>query len=198
MNTIVKDFERHLFEDGKSTKTIESYIGDVTGLIKYLETMGVEFDGTLKRLYITSYKNNLIENGYEPTTINKKINSFMSLNNYLIEKGYMNEVVIDLRKDQVKIASDSEHQVEVFSDRLVERILFYIQNQKKVRLRDSKVVDFIDVNKIIKEQLEESKRAINNEVKVLIKEQKKARKYNDGMQSTIIYGQGKRVELVIY
>ncbi|WBW97311.1 tyrosine-type recombinase/integrase [Oceanirhabdus sp. W0125-5] len=143
MNTIVKNFERHLIEDGKSIKTIESYVGDVTGLIKYLESMGVEFDGTLKRFYITSYKNNLIENGYEPTTINKKINSFMSLNNYLIEKGYMNEVVIDLRKDRVKIATGSEHQVEVFSDRLVERILFYIQNQKKVRLRDRMIIQIL-------------------------------------------------------
>lgn len=59
-------------------------------------------------------------------------------------------------------------------------------------LRDSKVVDFIDINKIIKEQLEESKRTINNEVKALIKEQKKARKYSDSMKSTIIYGQGKK------
>ncbi len=41
MNTIIKDFERHLFEDGKSTKTIESYVGDVTELMKYLEAMGV-------------------------------------------------------------------------------------------------------------------------------------------------------------
>ncbi|WP_368488874.1 hypothetical protein [Clostridium sp. BJN0013] len=46
-------------------------------------------------------------------------------------------------------------------------------------------------NIILKEQLKESKRAINVEVKALIKEQKKTRKYNENMQSSIIYGQGK-------
>jgi flagellin-specific chaperone FliS len=59
-------------------------------------------------------------------------------------------------------------------------------------LRDSKIVDFIDVNKIIKNELNESKKAVNDQVKVLLKEQKKARKYNDSMQSTILYGQGKK------
>ncbi len=59
-------------------------------------------------------------------------------------------------------------------------------------LRNSKVVDFININKVIKEQLNESKITINNEVKALLKEQKKARKYNESMQSSIIYGQGKK------
>ena len=40
----------YLMEDGKSPKTIESYIGDVTGLVSYLETMAVEFDGSLKKV----------------------------------------------------------------------------------------------------------------------------------------------------
>lgn len=34
MNTIAKDFETHLFEDGKSTKTIESYVGDAKIICK--------------------------------------------------------------------------------------------------------------------------------------------------------------------
>lgn len=59
-------------------------------------------------------------------------------------------------------------------------------------LKNSRVVDFVDINKIIKEQLNESKKTINSEVKALIKEQKKARKYNESIQSTIIYGHGKK------
>ncbi|WP_368487984.1 hypothetical protein [Clostridium sp. BJN0013] len=68
-------------------------------------------------------------------------------------------------------------------------------NKVKVKLRtilrNSRIIDFIDVNEIIKEQLKECKRAINAEVKALIREQKRARKYNENIQSSIIYGQGK-------
>ena len=75
MIKIVEEFKTHIMEDGKSTNTIQSYVGDITGFLKYIGTMGVEFDGVLKRFYITSYKNHLIDNNYEPAIINNKINS---------------------------------------------------------------------------------------------------------------------------
>jgi hypothetical protein len=31
---------------------VQSYVGDITAFLKYLGTMGVEFDGTLKRFYM--------------------------------------------------------------------------------------------------------------------------------------------------
>jgi site-specific recombinase XerD len=40
----------------------------------------------------------ILEENYEPTTINKKINSFQSFNEYLIDKGYMESSIIQLRK----------------------------------------------------------------------------------------------------
>lgn len=55
MIKIVEDFKTYLIEDGKSPKTIQSYVGDVAGLLKYLETMGTEFEGNLKRFYVTTY-----------------------------------------------------------------------------------------------------------------------------------------------
>lgn len=61
----------------------------------------------------------------------------------------------------------------------------------KTILRNSKIIEFININEIIKERLKESKKAINAKVKALMKEQKKARKYNENIQSSIIYGQGK-------
>ena len=105
MIEILNDFERHLIEDGKRHKTVESYVGDVKGLMEYLGEMNVTFDGSLSRFYVTSYKNKLLEKDYEPTTINKKINSFHSFNHYLIQKDYMNEVIINLRRDRVKVAN---------------------------------------------------------------------------------------------
>jgi integrase/recombinase XerD len=129
-----------LLEDGKSLKTIESYGGDVKGFLTYMKEMGVEFRGELKRFYVASYRNVLLEKDFKPATINKKINSLQSFNYYLIEKGYMNENIINLRRDRVKIATGSEHQVEVFSEQQVNRILFYIQDQKKVSLRDRMII----------------------------------------------------------
>jgi integrase/recombinase XerD len=105
---------------------VKSYVGDITAFLKYLGKMGIEFDGAIKRFYITSYKNYLVDNSYEPATINKKVNSIGAFNNFLIEKGYMQESVIDLKKDRVKIAAGSEHQVEVYLDNQLERIQFYI------------------------------------------------------------------------
>lgn len=52
--------------------TIQSYVGDISGFFKYLSRMGIEFDGVIKRFYITSYKNNPIDNSYEPAAIKKK------------------------------------------------------------------------------------------------------------------------------
>jgi integrase/recombinase XerD len=46
----------------------------------------------------------------------------------------MQENVIDLKKDRVKIAVGSEHPVEVYSDNQLERLQFYILNQKKVSI----------------------------------------------------------------
>lgn len=143
MIPIVEEFRMNLLEDGKSPKTIQSYVGDISGLLKYLQVMGAEFEGSLKRFHVTSYKNYLLENSYEPATINKKINSIQAFNYFLIEKGYMQENIVDLKKDRVKVAAGSEHQVEVLTENQCERLLFYIQNQKKVSLRDKMIVELL-------------------------------------------------------
>ena len=54
----------------------------------------------------------------------------------------MEEVIVDLKKDRVSITTGSEHQVEIYTDKQVEKILFYIQNQKKVSLRDRMICSF--------------------------------------------------------
>ncbi|MBP2032187.1 arsenate reductase-like glutaredoxin family protein [Clostridium algifaecis] len=66
-----------------------------------------------------------------------------------------------------------------------------LHEQLKKILKNSKVVDFIDINKMIIDKLNESKRTISDEVKILLKQQKKPTKYNENIQSSILYGQGK-------
>ncbi|WP_252232824.1 site-specific integrase [Clostridium sp. ZBS15] len=81
---IIEDFKTSLIEDGKSPKTIESYIGDIKAFIEFLGDKVVEFNGNLQRFYLVSYKNFLVESNYEVATINKKINSIHALNRYLV------------------------------------------------------------------------------------------------------------------
>ena len=57
----VEKFKKYLNEDGKSPKTIESYVGDIAGFVAYIQNMGVKFQGELKRFYATSFRNHIIE-----------------------------------------------------------------------------------------------------------------------------------------
>ena len=124
----VDKFKRYLKEDGKSPKTVESYVGDVAGFVAYIQNVGVKFQGELKRFYVTSFRSHLIEMQYGTATINKKINNIQSFNVFLMKNNYTSEIVVDLRKDRMKVAFGSEKQVE--------RMLFYIQNEDKASRRD--------------------------------------------------------------
>lgn len=136
---IVTDFEEALVADGKALKTIESYIGDIRVFLEWLESKGNIFTGNLKRFHITAYRSYLVQNNYEVNTVNKKINSLQSFNQYLIDEKYLTEQVVNLKKDKLKVAAGSEKEVEVFIDAEVERLLFYIQTEK-VRARDRLII----------------------------------------------------------
>ena len=126
----VAEFERYLREDGKSSSTILSYVGDIAGFLEYLTAKGTSFDGQLVRFFVTSYKQHLESLDYKVNTINKKINSLVCFNQFLIQQGQMTSMVVDLKKDKTRIAYGSEQEVEVYTDSEVERLLFYIQNQE--------------------------------------------------------------------
>lgn len=96
INELIQRFKIHLEEDGKSPKTIESYVGDTCAFVTFLEEKGVDFNGEMRRFYITSYRNYLIENQYEFATINKKVNSIYSFNRYLVDRGYSKDIVVDM------------------------------------------------------------------------------------------------------
>lgn len=60
MCQLIEDFKISLIEDGKSPKTIESYVSDINVFKEFLTAKGVEFNGNLQRFYVTSYKNFLV------------------------------------------------------------------------------------------------------------------------------------------
>jgi len=134
------EFEKYLKEDGKRDSTILSYVGDVQGLLEYLTAKGTTFDGQLARFFITSYKQHLESLDYRVNTINKKINSLVCFNQFLIQEGQMTSMVVDLKKDKTRIAYGLEQEVEVYTENEVERLLFYIQNESKVSVRDKLII----------------------------------------------------------
>lgn len=136
---IVTEFEEALVADGKASKTLESYVGDIRAFLQWLESKGTTFIGNLKRFHITSYRNYLVQECYEVNTINKKINSLQSFNQFLMDKEYLTEQIVDLKKDKVKVAAGSEQEVEVFTDAEIEKLLFYIQSEE-VTSRDRLII----------------------------------------------------------
>lgn len=129
----IESFESHLREQGKAEKTIQSYTGDTAQFLAYLESKELSFDGILGRLTINSYKNHLIKENYEPTTINKKLNSLQSFNDFLIHEDIMTGKVVELGRDRIKIAKGSEKPVEVYSEETVETLLFHLEKTKYIR-----------------------------------------------------------------
>lgn len=134
-----KTFGQWLFEEGKATKTIDSYVTDVKGFQTYLEEKLTDVE-VLSRFSFIRYKEQLIKESYATATINKKINSLKVYNDFLREEGVLEETFIDLKRDRIKIASGSESQVDALSDDEVERLLFYVENRNKVSQRNKLIV----------------------------------------------------------
>lgn len=140
MKEIKAEYKEYLIADGKGNKTITSYTGDIKGFLIWLKNKNVSFEGTLTRFYITSYKEYLLGQNYSINTINKKINSIHSFNQFLISNKYTNDLVVFPHKDKIKIAQGSEKEVEIFSDDEIEKLLFYLESND-VKLRDKLIIN---------------------------------------------------------
>ena len=78
MMIIIEGFKINLIEDGKSTNTVQSYVGDITAFLKYLGTMRVDLTYHIKKLETLQEfygeAGYFIENSYtELNNLNKKI-----------------------------------------------------------------------------------------------------------------------------
>ena len=159
-NAYVQNFKTALIADGKLPKTVKSYVLDVSMFLQWLEEKtGHDFDGTLTRFYITTYKAKLMEENYEVNTINKKINSLSSFNQFLVDEGIMQQMVVHGKKDKIKVASGSEKEVDVFTKEETERLLFFLED-KKVSKRNKLIVFLllytgVRVNELVNIQLKD-------------------------------------------
>jgi integrase/recombinase XerD len=136
---VVEEFSNWLFSEGKAAKTIESYANDVKGFQSYLREKLKDIP-VLSRFSFVRYKEHLIKEGYAVSTINKKINSLKVYNDFLRTKGVVEESFIELKRDRIKIAAGSEESVDVLSEEQVEKLLFYVEDRRKVSTRNKLIV----------------------------------------------------------
>lgn len=136
------DFTSWLVNRGLAEKTIESYTSDVRGYYRFLKgkTLNEAQGHELTRFHFLRYRDTLVEERRAVATINKKINSLKVYNDYLNEKGIIEEVCIDLKRDRMRLASGSDHQVTALSEQEVERLLFFLEDTKKVSMRNKLAV----------------------------------------------------------
>lgn len=135
----IEEFANWLFTEGKAAKTIESYVNDVKGFQSYLQEKLKDVP-VLSRFSFVRYKEHLMKKDYAVSTINKKINSLKVYNDFLRTKEVLNETIIQLKRDRIKIAAGSEDTVDALSEEQVETLLFYIENRNKVRTRNKLIV----------------------------------------------------------
>lgn len=135
----IEAFAQWLLEEGKATKTIESYVTDVKGFHSYLQERTND-QAVLSRFSFVRYKDHLIKENYAVSTINKKINSLKVFNDFLRTKGVVIETYIHLKRDRIVIAAGSEGEVTALSDEQVEKVLFYVENENKVSQRNKLIL----------------------------------------------------------
>ncbi|WDH82266.1 tyrosine-type recombinase/integrase [Paenibacillus urinalis] len=130
VNELSLAFKRWLFEEGRAEKTIESYVGDVVAFQKYLGEKAADPGQPLSRFAFVRYKQHLVDEHFAMATINKKINSLKVYNDFLLQKGWVGESYIQLKKDQVKIAAGSEQIVEALTEDQVDTLLHFLERPK--------------------------------------------------------------------
>ncbi|MFJ8065490.1 tyrosine-type recombinase/integrase [Psychrobacillus sp. NPDC096426] len=139
---ILASFQQWLLEEGRATKTIESYVSDVKGFQEFLNEKATNEQQPLSRFSFVRYQQHLLDNQFAISTINKKVNSLKVYNDFLQRNVLVSEDFIQLKRDKVQIAAGSEHVVTAMSEKEVEKLLFYLEDDTKVSHRN-KVIAYL-------------------------------------------------------
>jgi len=128
----IQGFKRYLINESKSKNTILTYSLNIREYLNWFtDTYGVEFT-KLYRENILDYKSYLLNirkykgkqlNG---KTINNKLSSLLSFNEYLVEEKYQEDIILK-KKDLIKLQSEfvnpckvTKGQVEQFRQRILQ------------------------------------------------------------------------------
>ena len=133
---MLEDFKKYMIKNKLSENTYKSYLLDVKLYINYYkDSYGEDFE-KLNSIDIQTYKSYLknIEN-QKPVTINRKLNALKKFNEYLVDKGIQNDIVID-KRDYIKIApnfvkKDAPDEKEIMRSKEEKRILTRYYNRHR-------------------------------------------------------------------
>ena len=138
MEKVLEDFKQWLRLDGKSKKTIENYSLDIGQFLTWITENSIRLS-EISREDILNYKAKIINTGLAVVTVNKKINSLRSFNDFLIEKEINLSRFIKPAKDRIKIAEGSNNNVVVYSNEELEKILSAV-DEEEVTIRNKLIV----------------------------------------------------------
>lgn len=111
-------FKIHLDEDGKSPKTIESYVGDTSDFVTFLEAKGVDFNEGIEKGK---------EEGKTELLIKMLMKKFKKIPNEYKEK------IKTLPEETIELIA-----TDIFELNSIEELERYFQNQIDTRLTDDK------------------------------------------------------------
>ncbi len=99
---MLKGFERYLLDQEKSTNTIKSYVGHAACFVKWHTGFFGGGPKKLRRIAVLDYLSYLrsVKNA-TPKTINAKVCAMIKLNEFLIEKGVQDRIVVS-KKDRME------------------------------------------------------------------------------------------------
>jgi len=140
MQPSIESFKHWLFEEGRSPRTIESYVSDVKGFQQFLTEKAVGEEQPLSRFSFVRFKEHLMKEEFAVATINKKINSLKVYNDFLRTIGVLSDSIVVLKRDRISIAAGSEAVVTSLSEEQVEQLLFFVENRNKVSARNKLIV----------------------------------------------------------
>lgn len=140
----IRDYEEYLRSEGKSIKTIQSYMLDIRSFVAYIGIFKITTAGQLQRQHFVSYRQHLLNQNYKPATINKAVNSLHSYTDWLISSGKIpaQQPLVRPTQDRIKIANGSENVVEVLEETEIQTLLNYVASPD-VSIRDKLIVHFL-------------------------------------------------------
>lgn len=138
MEEIIDQYKSYLLKRGKSVATIQTYVQNMKRFFKFIMDYSQGQDPfPLQRVYVIRYKEWLLQQKKQYSTINIQLLSILSFNGFCIQDGYMKEWIV-YRKDCFKDLR--EKQVTVLTEEEITRILFYMKNDSHFSLRNESIV----------------------------------------------------------
>lgn len=94
-------FASHLRSSGRSSNTIIAYEGDVSQLVKYLNSLNLSVISDVQSNHIEEFKKNLGKNNYTAKSVSRKLNSIKNFFSFLVGEGVLaNDPARDIKHPQ--------------------------------------------------------------------------------------------------